>query len=127
MKSFFVITFILFILNGKCGFRFENYVQKIESGSEFNIFLEHLFIFFSKLANLPGVSTIVSLRLTPDSLRRTLFVSTATVFLILADGPGEMGEYMSVRNMELIRVDLPNPDSPTTIRVNSNPRLTAFL
>ena len=28
---------------------------------------------------------------------------------------------MSVRNMELTRVDLPSPDSPTTIRLNSNP------
>ena len=29
--------------------------------------------------------------------------------------------------MELIRVDLPRPLSPTTIRVNSKPRFTAFL
>ena len=36
-------------------------------------------------------------------------------------------EYTSVKNMELIRVDLPNPDSPTTMSVNSNPFLTAFL
>jgi hypothetical protein len=33
---------------------------------------------------------------------------------------------MSARNMELMSVDLPSPDSPTTINVNSNPFLTAL-
>ena len=70
---------------------------------------------------------MVSARLTPDSWRRTWDVSTLTVFLSLAEGPGHSAEYTSVRNMELIRVDLPRPLSPTTIRVNSKPRFTAFL
>ena len=34
---------------------------------------------------------------------------------------------MSVKNIELMSVDFPKPDSPTTMRVNSKPFLTAFL
>ena len=75
---------------------------------------------------LPGVSTTVSVKLTPFSLRRTFWVSIATVFLSRCEGPGYSLEYMSVKNIELINVDLPSPDSPTTIKVNSKPFLTAF-
>jgi hypothetical protein len=45
-----------------------------------------------------------------------LFVSTATVFFILRLGPGHSALYTSARNMELIKVDLPSPDSPAKIR-----------
>lgn len=44
--------------------------------------------------------------------REYLFKCTCTVFLILCEGPGYSAEYRSVRNRELINVDLPNPDSP---------------
>jgi hypothetical protein len=35
--------------------------------------------------------------------------------------------YKSVKNNELTNVLLPRPDSPTTIKVNSNPFFTDFL
>ena len=37
---------------------------------------------------LPGVSTTVSVKLTPFSLSRTFWVSMATVFLSRCEGPG---------------------------------------
>lgn len=38
--------------------------------------------------------------------------NTCTVFFGLREGPGYSSEYMSVRNMELIKVDFPKPASP---------------
>lgn len=60
----------------------------------------------------PGVSTTVSARLTPFSLRTVLVVSTVTVFFGLSDGPGYSFEYISARKSEFMSVDLPKPDSP---------------
>ena len=56
-----------------------------------------------------------------------MLVSTDTVFLSRLEGPGYVEEYISVRNIEFIKVDLPNPVSPTTIKVNSKPFFTDFL
>lgn len=38
--------------------------------------------------------------------------NTCTVFFGLREGPGYSSEYMSVRNIELIKVDFPKPASP---------------
>lgn len=45
-------------------------------------------------------------------LQLLVAMRTWTVFLIRWEGPGNSGEYKSVKNRELIKVDLPNPDSP---------------
>lgn len=100
----------------------------------------------------PGVSTTVKRSLTPRSSISTVDASSFTVcfcfskninflikdsffiifrrrfffYLPIASGIILSG-YKSVRNKLFTRVDLPKPDSPTTIRVNSKPFLTDFL
>ena len=67
----------------------------------------------------PGVSTTVSVRLTPFSFSNTFVLSTVTVFLIRFDGPGCCsGWYTSDRNSELISVDFPRPASPVVEEMN---------
>jgi len=76
----------------------------------------------------PGVSTTVSLSLTPLSSISTVFESIWTVRFTLSAAVGMgLSVYRSVRKRLSIRVDLPSPLSPATIRVNSNPFFTDFL
>ena len=71
---------------------------------------------------------IFYLNLTPRSSISTVLDSIWTVRLILsaAGGITRSGQ-RSVWNREFIRVDLPSPLSPATIRVNSKPFFTDFL
>lgn len=54
-----------------------------------------------------------------SKMRKIFFIKrkkiTCTVFFGLREGPGYSSEYMSVRNMELIKVDFPKPASPKEI------------
>lgn len=66
----------------------------------------------------PGVSTTVSLSLTPLSSISTVDASSCMVFLLIlsaAEGITRSG-YKSVKNRLLIKVDLPSPDSPKTYK-----------
>lgn len=55
---------------------------------------------------------LASCTASPLKKKTHLAKCTCTVFLILCEGPGYSAEYRSVRNRELINVDLPKPDSP---------------
>lgn len=93
----------------------------------------------------PGVSTTVRRSLTPRSSISTVEASSLTVcfcfstekidywsvrnvYRELSSSPMASGimrsGYRSVRNRLFTSVDLPSPDSPTTIRVNSKPFFT---
>uniref|UniRef100_A0A224XRG8 Uncharacterized protein n=1 Tax=Panstrongylus lignarius TaxID=156445 RepID=A0A224XRG8_9HEMI len=76
----------------------------------------------------PGVSTTVRRNFTPLSSISTVDASNSTVFVVLSTASATfLFGYKSVRNRLLTKVDLPRPDSPTTINVNSNPFFTDFL
>ncbi|KAI9590451.1 hypothetical protein GQX74_008618 [Glossina fuscipes] len=65
----------------------------------------------------PGVSTTVSLNLTPRSSISTVEASNFTVCFCFSIASGIIRSgYKSVKNRLLTSVDLPKPDSPTTIK-----------
>uniref|UniRef100_A0A1A9VB10 Uncharacterized protein n=1 Tax=Glossina austeni TaxID=7395 RepID=A0A1A9VB10_GLOAU len=67
----------------------------------------------------PGVSTTVSLNLTPRSSISTVEASNFTVCFCFSIASGMIRSgYKSVRNRLLTSVDLPKPDSPTTIKLS---------